>query len=486
MLPRLSVEEMIGEFGPTYRSIDIRCAAVKEDTGWTNAYTVIRLTYEAPSAAEERLCQLQKRHGTVHADLFRVLIDRRPFSEWQDLCDSLARGIIKICDTAVNLGQRMELAKEHAYLQPDYSGIRPFDSNHWPVANFWLFPHQDPLTGDATAREAARLGYRDAYEAVNLLCQLNVGAGQALGSHFLLSAPAFAVISGARASLKEHRIEVAVKKHASLSPLTGVAVFSGPRTYAGEPPKHRVRIDQFLEDSGNGDLRSASACVSLEGVEEDDAIQISLLHPRIGELHSFYSHQIRNLVPPAERNVLFEALKFFCPEPELRMLLSSPHKKQGKKFKPEAAFELHIAWLLGLFGLSTAVLGEYEHIVAPETKVRRGTVDVLAASQRDKKLVLVACTIGVPKEDDFSNLLNTARIIADEVFAGTSVRVLPVVCTGVRGQGTYREDIEGLSGLPILDADLLEVALELVKAGRERDFLAFLENPIHSNLGRQL
>lgn len=159
-----------------------------------------------------------------------------------------------------------------------------------------------------------------------------------------------------------------------------------------------------------------------------------------------------------------------------------PHKKKSKKLKPEAAFELHVAWLLGCFGLSTAVLGEYEHIVAPETKVRRGSVDILAASQRHKRLMLVACTIGPPKEDDFTNLLNTAEIIAREVFVRTAVSVQPLVCTGVRGFAQYKDIVEGLSGLPILDADRLELSLKLLMAGRERDFFSFLYNPVHSEL----
>ena len=209
---------------------------------------------------------------------------------------------------------------------------------------------------------------------------------------------------------------------------------------------------------------------------------MKLLHPDLGELHSRVSWNIRTLVSPPERNILFEALKFFCPESKLRLLLGSPHMTKPKKLKPDAAFELHVAWLLGLFGLSTAVLGEYENIFATETKVHRGSVDILAASQRHKKLVLVACTIGAPKEDDFTNLLNTAGIIAREVFAEAAVSVQPLVCSGVRGFAPRKDIVEGLSGLPILDADRLELLLKLLRVGRERDFFSFLYDPVHSEL----
>lgn len=48
------------------------------------------------------------------------------------------------------------------------------------------------------------------------------------------------------------------------------------------------------------------------------------------------------------------------------------------------------------------------------------------------------------------------------------------------GFAQYKDIVEGLSGLPILDADRLELSLKL--AGRERDFFSSLYNPVHSEL----
>ncbi len=465
-------------FGATYRTIDIRSAAVKQGDAWSNVYAVARLSYEEPVLATERLRRLERTHGVVSTESFRVLLGQRPFSEWDEFCAELARGILRVSGSEIRLAQALQVASEGAYLGRDYSGIRPFDSFHWPAAHYSLCPYQmTPMTEDAVVREAMRLGYSDAHQAVNVLCELNVQANQAIGSHFCLSVPVFAAISDVSASLKERRIKVAIRRHRALPPLKGVAVFHGPRTFAGEPPKRRVAIERFSDNGGVGDLGRAVASVRLMNIEGHDSVDVSLVHPDLGELHSFSNYGIWQLVPPAERNVLFEALKFFCSEPELTLLLGSPHTKKSKKLKPDAAFELHVAWLLGCFGLSTAVLGEYERIVAPETKVLRGSVDILAASQRHKRLVLVACTIGPPKEDDFTNLLNTTEIISREIFSGTAVRVQPLVCTSVRGFPASKDIVEGLVGLPIIDGDRLELLLRLIGAGRERDFFSFLDRP---------
>jgi hypothetical protein len=401
---RFSVGEMIEMFGVTYRTLDIRSAAVKQGDRWANVYAVVRLTYEEPAVAAERLHRLERDHGTARTESFRVLLGLRPFSELGEFWKDVGLGRLCVGDEEVRLAQPLAvmLDRERAYLQPDYSGIRPFDSRSWPVAHYRLLPYgSSPLLDEALARDAARLGYSDADEAVNLLCEINIRAGQSNGHHFWLSMPVFASIQDVHASLKERRMEVSILRHRKLSTLKGMAIFSRPPTFAGEPPKFRVPIEKFSNSGGTADLRSASASVRLLKVEEDDSVEVKLLQPDLGELHSRISWSIRDLLCTSERNILFEALKHFCPEPELGLLLGSPHKKKSKNLKPSAAFELHVAWLLGCFGLSTAVLGEYEHIVAPETKIRRGSVDILAASQRHRRLVLVACTIGAPERGRF-------------------------------------------------------------------------------------
>ena len=72
-----------------------------------------------------------------------------------------------------------------------------------------------------------------------------------------------------------------------------------------------------------------------------------------------------------------------------------PFDNKPPKLKVSVGFELRMAWLLGLVGLSAVILGEYENIIAPATGVHRGSVDILAASQRGGALLLVTCTIGV-------------------------------------------------------------------------------------------
>jgi len=359
-----------------------------------------------------------------------------------------------------------------AYVQEDYGAVRPFDSQSWPVAQFLINAYGTPgLPSEALVAETTKLGYPDPYDAVNLLCELNVQSNQSQGHQLYVSLPAFAFVSDLHISPRQKQVHVEIKRHHALGSLTSVVLFRERDHQRAKPWKHRLPV--ALEVSGNGHLVTASGSVTLPEVDDEDSAEAQILHPDLGELHK-KSHSVRYLIPQAQRNILFEALKFFCPEIKLQSLTMRPFDNKPPKLKVSAGFELRIAWLLGVLGLSTVILGEYENIIAPETGIHRGSIDILAASQRGG--VLVACTIGPPKDEDFRNLLTTAEILDREVFADANVRILPLMCTCAPGQE------ENVNGIPVLDADRLSLALRLVKAGRESDVLSFVQTPTFHEL----
>jgi hypothetical protein len=472
MPPLLDVSQMIGAFGATYRAIDLRCVAVKQGSIWTNAYTVIRFSYEEPDVVQKRLHRLEQVYGPVRTESFRVFLDGRPFSEWEQIRSQLEADKVRVEDIDVTFQQPIwvNLSRTLAYLHNDYSAIRPFDSCKWPVAQYALHAYGTPaLASAALVSETTKIGYPDPYEAVNLLCELNIQSNQSQGHQLYLSLPAFASISGFRILPKDRSLSVEIKRHNELGSLKCVVLFRGRDHQRSEPWKYRLTIEP--EISENGKILTAVGSVALPQVQDDDWAEVQLLHPDLGQLCQ-ESNSVRQLIPPAQRNILFEALKFFCPEAEFATLVVRPFDKKGPRLKESAAFELRIAWLLGLLGLSTIVLGEYEHIVAPVTGVRRGSSDILAAIQPQGKLVLVACTIGPPKDEDFTNLHTTAEILEREVFGEASVRIVLLVCTCAPGY-----PVQSVDGTPVLDADRLALALQLVKAGREQDVLSFIQNP---------
>jgi hypothetical protein len=176
-------------------------------------------------------------------------------------------------------------------------------------------------------------------------------------------------------------------------------------------------------------------------------------------------------------NRLLMALRAFCKDEVFENSLVRAHSKRPPKMKPSAAFELYVSWLLGLFGWSTVLLGEYEKIVGDETNVERASVDILATSQSQKLVLLVvACTLGTPKHEDFDNLRHAREILLREYFGETFAQIIPVVFTTVMGGAKY-DYIEDPVTIAIVDADRLKELFALVKSGGgDTDLLIFLNS----------
>ena len=478
-LPRLSLADMILHFGVTYRTIDIRTVAIRSEAIWKNVYTVIRFTYEAPAEAERRVRKLEQVYGTVRTKSFRVTLDARPFSDWSRIQKQLESDKLRVGNTGVTFQQPVwgQLKTMLQYLGNDYSVVRPFDSYEWPVTQFSLHGYGTPaLPTESLVRETTKIGFPDPYEAVNLLCELNLQFNQSQGHQLYLSMPVFASIEQVRILSRENKIHIAARKHVELESVKCVALLRERDHRRSEPWKRRLAVEISATERTSIVTAIGSASLPESATGEHDIIEVQLLHPELGPISQF-TNSVRQLIPQAQRNILFEALQFFCNKTEFENSLVRPFDKRGPRLKESAAFELRVAWLMSLLGLSTIVLGEYEDIVAPNTKVRRGTADLLAAAQNPPELIIVACTIGPPKDEDFTRLRTTAEILGREVFSETSVRIHGLICTAAPGYAAPAD-----AGIAVLDADRLSLALRLIEKGRERNVLAFIESPMFQEL----
>ena len=130
-----------------------------------------------------------------------------------------------------------------------------------------------------------------------------------------------------------------------------------------------------------------------------------------------------------------------------------------------------------MFGLSTVVFGDYERLLAPDTPVQRASIDILAANERSKLLLIVSCTLNSPKDEIsviFAMLVkfSLVRSLRTPEFA------LSPCCLHHRWAvpPTTNPKII-LIGL-VIDADAMRILLELLKSGEERRFFEFLANPM--------
>lgn len=247
-----------------------------------------------------------------------------------------------------------------------------------------------------------------------------------------------------------------------------------------EPWNRKSRLTSTTRQARREGLESLSLAASLETDTRDEQIQVRLSHKRLGIIQDD-ARFIRDLIPIATRNNLYQALQRFCPHTELERLLLRPHGTGPKKgFNYGRTFELRVAWLLALFGFSTIVLQEYEELFH-DSPAQLSTTDILASHPKINAVFVIGCTTGSPNEKDFSKLLDVRGVLMNEVFAGRLVAVIPVLVTAAHGGDPYRQ-IDEVNSLAILDGSGLKSALEKLQSGREAEFLAFLTNPNRCSL----
>jgi hypothetical protein len=474
---RTAVRELIEVLGETYQSIDIRVATIREKEKWVCGVAVIRLSYEDPGTVRQRFLDVTRSYTEVGTKHFRIVFDVRPFADWQIVCDECGAGLLHIGDIDVHLEQGINVPELASEIRQDPSGVRPVDCISWPGVFVSVGRSAAGLGEEPLIREIGPLGYSFPLEAVNELCGVNVTHGQNPGAEFYLSAPVFCQLENVVLRPSDKRLEATIRKHNAISGLSVALILRGQTFAMNESASYRRAVTRFAVVEEAGTLQKLLAEASeLPQIPLDKWVEVKLVHSKLGEIRQFIQ-TADNFIPAVERNVLREALKCFCSEQELSRLLVQPYERKSATLKTSAAFELHVCWLLSLCGLSTILLGEYEHVFATQTNIPRGSIDVLAARTHGNTLLLVSCTLGPPNEQDFGNLLNMKGILERAAFEGTSVGVLPVLFTGAHGQPPWRSFDGGLWGIPIMDADRIEILLKGIAKGAEKQFFEFLQNP---------
>lgn len=429
--------------------------------------------------AKARLAKLAKSFPPVQTEMLRIDSFVRPFEDFPNLCLELSsKGILQMDGIEFQLQQKPDLLQSSGYIQFGHSSLRPFDGHTWPAitSNFGV-GRMNPLLDERFNREVHLLGYGDVPEAADALCEMKVSIQNNLGGDLFVHFPMFVDIVRTQVKSPEKRIDVEVQRHRSFSNLSVAACVRGHSTLMDTPFREQMLFSHSPASDPQSEIVTAQSTVQVPDLDPDnDWLEIRLVHPRLGEIKKDGNY-VRMFIPPTERNILLGAVQQFCKGTTLDELLTRAYNVQPAKLKPSAAFELHVSWLLGMFGLSTVVLGEYERLLAPDTEVQRASVDILAASQQSKLLLVVSCTLNTPKEEDLGNLRYAREILARGVFAETGVHVIPVLFTSSMGCPSYYQSEGHFDWIPVFDADSVKTLLELLKSGQEKRFFDFLANP---------
>jgi len=106
---QVSVLELVQAFGRSYRTIDVRTAAIKREASRVNALTVVRVSREEPEVIARKHKQLEQESLRVETEHFRVFLKALEFAKWQDFCSDASKGLLQLDGQPIDLGSLLNL-----------------------------------------------------------------------------------------------------------------------------------------------------------------------------------------------------------------------------------------------------------------------------------------------------------------------------------------------------------------------------------------
>lgn len=490
MAIQTSSEKLRDKLPDFYRSIDIRTVAVRSELGWLNGVTTIRWSPDEKSRTESLLKGIRESHPRVESADIRLLMSARNFSEWDLMLEVLEKGQIVVegeevvtvptADVRNKLGL---IGRTHWILEkddPDWPGLEisweratnvpPYNS---VLGQLWN-PHLNV--------ELSRTGFSTAWEVIDTFLQFSRSSAQHSIALYL-RAPVPALVESIELDPKGH-LQAHLRFHDRLPGLLcHIAVQHAPNNTGLKTKKLVPSV--IRGTSSQGEIVQAVAEASVSDLQIGEYVE-ARVSTAVGETDAS-SKPVTELLPRASLNPLFQALRFFRTEEEIGNDLIRPQARSLAKNRQLAQqadyYEQTVQWILTCLGFQTIALGEFEKLREPQTPVELGSIDILAFDANSRMMFLVACTMGVPKEDDFTRLLNLQHFFEERVFTESGISVKPVVFTASKFQPCWQprgseEDGNLFAIIPVVDVERSRKLFSLIRSHNEGQLLSFLLNPM--------
>ena len=466
MAVRMTLREFLDRVEGIYKSIDLRVVAVRTNDTWQNALTVVRFSYKEVKELEEQLQELEAKWGEVQTENFRIQLQAVIFDALQFLCEQFNEGkLFFFRDGDVQFGRSIDLLSvEGIFRDYDY-GYAKGEADPYPFLEAFVGEHSPLLKDERLQSEVKSQTLCDLYPLVRDLLEVNFSRDTPFD--FVVAAPFYARIE--HRDFGEQSCKIRIKFHKDIKALAVTAIVRrGDRD--DTPLRDKARCTISLEQSEElGEyMRLWTRETELLNATPADYLWVDLIQAKPTALDiekSSFPMQISRFLESKKpaKNPLLAAFRQFCNLDELEEYLTKP--TQAKPFKkgrgdPDGTFEQGVVWLLGLCGFDTVWLGQTKHEVMKEERTTRFGVDILAYNKVEKTVVLVGCTIGVPKSEDVDNLKSVRKVLLDEVFKDVQIAVKPLVFSAAPELGNKERE-----GVKLFDASDIRCILNYVRQG---------------------
>lgn len=437
----LSLQRVLDSTLPTFQSIDVRTFAVNIDDGNYNAITSIGFNRDTAKTVEFAILRELESQPEFADERMKFHWKVVPVADWAELTEEFGTGFLEFTGTRVDLLRPVNLLEFQGYI----NSIRYLNRTpDWPSFQSQLAwsNHALGCTQEEAARKEQLLnrlkrlcydsdlmrslhanGYDDLKDLFHARLQSRPDSDPSCASEICIEVPLFAAVREIKFNQKENRLSSVIDCHPALC--TAIQLRGEQRATFGR--KGQKILMGPLKCMGEWKW---SADASLRPEDDTTAIVISMSHGSLGRVTEL-GKNLKDILPKEETNALWWILQAFCPLEAFNSRLTAPTVPKGRIDKEQRSFEQYVAWLLSLYGYSPIVLGDFEYLLAPDSQVRRGSVDIIAYHKERNRVLLCSCTIAAPEERDYGNLVTVrsdlqSRISRDVSFA---IELAIISCT---------------------------------------------------------
>lgn len=474
MAVRISLQDFLGRLQGVYKSIDMRITAVKSDDMWHNALTVVRFSYLGSEDVDEQQKELENKWGKVQTSNFQIYMEALAFAGLKQIRHTFNEGKrwlwifepeIRYIFPKLDFGRSIDLLSLEGRFEK--YGYTERESEPYPFFEAFTGKHSPLLEDERLQSEVKSQTLFDLYPLIREL--LEVDFSRDTSFDFIVGAPFYAATENV--DFEGQRCKIQVKFHKNIKALAVSAIVrKGDRENAPLRDKASCTINLEESEELSEYMRLWTKQLELLNAAPADYLAVSLIQTQPTALDiekPSFPTQISRLLESKkpEKAPLVTASRRFLTENQLEQYLLKPIEatwpyKKGAK-DPADTFELAVAWLLGLCGFSIVWLGQTKHEILREDKVARFSIDILASHHESENLLLlIGCTVGSPNSSDIDNLKNVRRMLLDEVFKDTQLRMKPFVFSAAPELSNKERD-----GVKVLDGGDIRGILNYVRRG---------------------
>ena len=404
-----------------------------------NVITSIVFSASARSLRKNAVCARLKTYGELVPGPLTFGWQCLPIEALEKLEEELRVGEIKVWDRAAKLGASVTLSSFTGTISEHSGYIRNLSS--LPV---W-HSSRSTFPADAIATELGRtVQYVNGPEILRQLSLSGFCGFRELATNYLdasntdpsgpscieILAPVPVRVTGVEIDPAKKRVRVNIERHRHLHKTLRLR----GDVFDGQWQRNQVSLAFGAVVKDKQDFAFTDAPFELSSL--DSHVQLRVVHDRLGII-STPRFSVRQHVPRAYINPMFESFKRFCSSDELRSLCTEPKTlpKDNNKGKdmPQRMFENHIQWLLSCFGFSAVQLGSkeslYEIDEERDVKMVRGSRDLLAYNEQRRLLLLGSCKLNPPPDKDFNNLINLKAALTKTISPEAEVNIALAVFT---------------------------------------------------------